>query len=446
MIFYREKNKILALAAILAMLASSALFASNSDDSWILNRQGIYKISKGNTEGAIDDFEKACQIDPFNDTALSNLACARNNLGVEYAKQHRYSEAIRQFCNAKSQKPEDVSIRLNLLSTLVTVKRSSEADKEIQELIDLRPNDGDLIIKLATAYQKLENSPAAMSILQEYTERNSSDKKAYYSLSRLMYLNGNLAESRFYLTKSIDLDPNDRKSLEFLAKLDKETSVEQATNSFSGNHFELVCPESFSESWAESILEELENAYEEVGSKLNFYPEQKAYVVLLQTDDFKSVHDLPDWAGGVYDGKIRLPVPKNILPKALKGAIFHEYTHHVIYLASSGNCPVWLNEGLAQIFEKGLENLKETAEYKQDEAINLYSIDSGFRKNPDRATAANLYKLSFNATYRLISEYNWNQVADILHLLSLGKTFNEAVKDVLGESLKEVESRIIASN
>lgn len=437
------KNKALIFILNSLVLTAVQVHGGKIDDAWILNRQGMHKISQGDTLGAIEDFEKACKLDPFNDTALSNLACARNNLGVTLAKKQDFSEAIRQFKNAKAQKPEDISIRLNLLSTLVTVKSSREVDKEIKELVKLRPNDSDLIIKAATAYQKIENSFAAIDLLQDYIEANPEDSKVSYVLAKLLYLNGNLTDSRLHIAKSLELNPSDQQSLAFLWKLDKEASIEQATNNFSGKHFELVCPDSFSESWAEELLDELENAYEEVGRKLNFFPEQKAMVVLLQTKDFKMVHDLPDWAGGVYDGKIKLPVPNKILPKALRGAILHEYTHHVVYLASSGNCPIWLNEGLAQIFEKGSDNTSLPSIYENEKTMNLYSIDAGFRKNPNRSDAANLYKLSYNATCRFVEEYSWNSIADILQLLALGRSFDEAAKEIIGESQSQIESQII---
>lgn len=440
--FLNKINNLLIIFAVL--LINHPLLANNSDESWILNRQGMYKISQGNTEGAIADFEKACRLDPFNDTALSNLACARNNLGVIYAKQQNFKEAIRQFKNAKAQKPEDISIRLNLLSTLVTIKNSEETDREIQELLKLRPNDSELVIKAATAYQKMENSLSAINTLQEYVERFPNDAKVNYVLSRLLYLNGNLTESKYYIKRSLEINSQDKKSLEFYKKIDKEVSLEQNTNTLSGKHFELAYPDSFSEEWAEELVEQLENAYEEIGNKLNFYPEQKAQVLLFQTNDFKMVHDLPDWAGGVYDGKIKLPVPSGSIPQSLKGAIYHEYAHHVIYLASSGNCPIWLNEGLAQIFENDSDELPDISDDNLTYEEGLQSIDKGFRSSPDRVAAVKLYKLSYNITCKLIKEYNWNAVSDILRLLSIGKSFDEVSNEVLGESQDDLEARIIA--
>ena len=98
--FSKTFNKFHYLTVCIAIALATPIFASNTDDAWILNKQGLYKISQGNTKGAIADFEKACQLDPFNDTALANLACARNNLGVNYAKQQNFKEAVREFRNA----------------------------------------------------------------------------------------------------------------------------------------------------------------------------------------------------------------------------------------------------------------------------------------------------------------------------------------------------------
>ena len=74
----------------------------------------------------------------------------------------------------------------------------------------------------------------------------------------------------------------------------------------------------------------------------------------------------------------------------------------------------------------------------------LQSIDEGFKSSPNRATAIKLYKLSLNAAGKLINEYGWNSVAELLRLLSIGKSFDEAANEVLGESQETIESRIIA--
>lgn len=425
-----------------ALLMPATSEAGHQEDSWLYNRQGMFKVSQGDQEGAIRDFERACRLDPFNDTALANLACARNNLGVTLAGQKNFKEAIRQFEAAKAQKPEDVSIRLNLLSTLVTIKDGAAVEKEARELITLRPNDPDLIGKIAAAFQKTENPGAAITVLQEFADRVPDNARIHGMLGRLLYRNGEADESSFHLRRSLELDPDSDDVRKTIRQLEREAEIESELQSYSSRHFSLSCPANFSADWADELLELLEDAYREVGDRLNFYPAVKSQVLIMQTDDFRRVHDLPDWAGGVYDGRIRLPVPgRGILPANLRGAVMHEYVHHVIFLLSSGNCPVWLNEGLAQLFEYGSENLERfSVSDEQSQFSSLSELDLEFKSNPDRQQAAKLYRASLAAVARLVQEQGWQQVSLLLAVLASGESLGKAASEVLSLNHEQLEA------
>lgn len=440
--------KILLCAAALVFAISLPAFADHEEESWLFNRQGMFNAAHGQTESAIKDFERACQLNPFNDTALTNLACARNNLGVQLAQQKNYDEAIRHFTAAKSQKPEDISIRLNLLSTLVTLKNGTAVEIEARQLLKLRPLDVDLALKVAAALQKTENPQGAQAVLQEMADRAPDSAIIHAALGRQLYRCGNLTDSSFHLQRSIELNPDDEDLKKTLAKLELETSVAKNSNTFTSIHFNLTCHESFSEDWAESLLSLLEDAYSEVGDRLGFYPGQRSQVLVMQTDDFRRVHDLPDWAGGLYDGKIRLPVPgANTRPSSLKGAVMHEYAHHVIYLRSSGKCPIWLNEGLAQIFENDPENLSRFCNPRsQPKAVyTLDELDHFFKNSPDRQQASALYQQSLTATARLVNEHGWQRVGDFLGLLAVGHGMTKATSEAFASDLAEVETLCIGS-
>lgn len=422
-------------------LPTGILHAGHEEDSWLFNRQGMYKISQGEHEAAIRDFEEACRLNPFNDTALANLACARNNLGVTLAARKQFAEAIRQFEAARAQKPEDVSIRLNLLSTLVTVKNAAAVEREARELLKLRPNDAELILKIAAAYQKTENSGAAIATLQEFAERQPGNAKVHGMLGRMLYRNGELREGEYHLRRSSEIDPNDAETLKFLERLERESAVEKDLQHYTSVHFSLACPASYPEEWGENILELLEDAYQTVGERLNFFPAQRSQVLIMQTDAFRMVHDLPDWAGGVYDGRIRLPVPgSNVRPEALMGAVRHEYVHHVLFLMASGNCPIWLNEGLAQLFEHDAGSQQKYAAQNPDNAVDsLQVIDAAFRSSPDRQQAAALYRTSLIATARLVEEFGWQRVFELLNSLATGSSLERSSLEILALDYYELE-------
>lgn len=53
--------------------------------------------------------------------------------------------------------------------------------------------------------------------------------------------------------------------------------------------------------------------------------------------------------GGLFDGKIHIPLGDyGANEEKIKHVVFHEYTHAVVYRLSPA-CPLWLNEGLAQL-------------------------------------------------------------------------------------------------
>ncbi|GAB4284782.1 MAG: tetratricopeptide repeat protein [Candidatus Rifleibacteriota bacterium] len=412
--------------------------ALDDDDSWLYNRQGIYKASRGDYESAIRDFEKACRLNPFNDKALSNLACAHNNLGVLLASQKKYSEAIRHFNAAKQQKPEDISIRLNLLSTLVTLKNSMEVEKEAEEILKLRPTDVATVLKVAAAFQNTENQAAAQTTLEKLSDKVPDNPRVHETLGRLLYKTGNLDEARFHLARAKALEPENQKLDEFLAQVKKEAEVESTAKNFSSIHFSLTCDESFSDEWAENLLDLLEEAYEDIGARLNFYPNQRSHVLVFQTEDFRSVHDLPEWAGGVYDGKIRLPVPTStVSPTYLRGAIRHEYTHHVIFLLAAGNCPVWLNEGLAQIFEFDSE-ITDIEVPQNPNMTEMNEFANIIRTSKDRRKVAALYKQANLLSIKLVHEYGWHSISDVLEKMSRGFSFEEACRQIIGLPPNEV--------
>jgi len=447
---FKKKYKCLTIQATLCMLLmiSGACYGNHEEDSWVFNRQGMFKVSQGRISEAIRDFEKACQLNPFNDTALTNLACARNNLGVLLAQQKQYDEAIRQFDAAKAQKPEDISIRLNLLSILVNLKKSAMVEKEAHEIISLRPNDVEVGLKVAAALQKTENTNAAIATLQELADRVPDDASVHATLGRLLYRCGQLEQSSYHLKLGHELNPADPEIVKNLERLNREVSVEASTSSYASIHFNLTCPDTSTPEWAEEILILLENAYEEIGQQLDFYPSQRSQVLILQTETFRKVHDLPEWAGGVYDGRIRLPVPtKNIRPAAIKGAVMHEYTHHVVYLSTSGNCPVWLNEGLAQIFENNYQNLERFTDPDQKSNFqSLSEIDQQFRLNPTRQQAARLYQNSLSASARLVQQFDWYRIAEFLEYLGMGYDLNRATTEAFAANLAELEKICLLSD
>jgi tetratricopeptide (TPR) repeat protein len=120
--------------------------------------------------------------------------------------------------------------------------------------------------------------------------------------------------------------------------------------SFDGTRVELMNNVS-------EVLADLDTYYAEYGELFGQRPVEngrpKIRVVFYRRAAFAEVTGLGDWAGGVFDGTIRVPVEslgdeRDRLRAVLRHELMHAFIHHV----SGGNAPAWLNEGLAQWIER----------------------------------------------------------------------------------------------
>ncbi|MBK7641763.1 MAG: hypothetical protein IPJ19_01725 [Planctomycetes bacterium] len=100
----------------------------------------------------------------------------------------------------------------------------------------------------------------------------------------------------------------------------------------------------------------LERAYQQYGELFDTWPVEKGRpkirVVLYRKEGFHDATGIGHWAGGLFDGTVRVPVEniqkeKNDLERVLR----HEIAHAFISSSGGAGVPGWLNEGLAQYLE-----------------------------------------------------------------------------------------------
>lgn len=120
--------------------------------------------------------------------------------------------------------------------------------------------------------------------------------------------------------------------------------------SFDGTRVELM-------NNVHEVLADLDTYYAEYGDLFGQRPVEngrpKIRVVFYRRAAFAEVTGLGDWAGGVFDGTIRVPVESlGDERERLRAVLRHELMHAFIHHISGGNAPAWLNEGLAQWIER----------------------------------------------------------------------------------------------
>jgi hypothetical protein len=139
---------------------------------------------------------------------------------------------------------------------------------------------------------------------------------------------------------------------ERLSKLNSEQAIEKQFDRAGNVHFDLRYQDDVGYSTAYDLRTVLDQARRDVGRDFGYWPRHQLVVLVYSEEAFKQVRQGPDWIAGLYDGKIRVPVSRNPTAQAsLNSTLIHEYTHAIIHDITQNQCPVWLNEGLAEFEE-----------------------------------------------------------------------------------------------
>ena len=170
----------------------------------------------------------------------------------------------------------------------------------------------------------------------------------------------------------------------------------------------------------------LESAYWRIGKTLNTYPSETLTVILYTNRQFQDITRAPAWAGGGYDGRIRLPVGGALRsPKTLERVVTHEFVHAVIHSAAPTGAPTWINEGLASYMESPDRAWVGQVLRKADGRIALEDLADGFDRF-DGGTALVAYAESLVAGQLLCERLGAN-LGPFLQMLGNGHTVDQAL-------------------
>jgi len=196
-----------------------------------------------------------------------------------------------------------------------------------------------------------------------------------------------------------------------------------------GARFRLRYDGSVNEPVGVAVLGALDAAYADYNRRLGFRPDD-AIEVILQTEAGFQDGRTPDWAAGLNDGTIRVPVRGMERPTPeLLAVLRHELAHSFVAARTRGNCPTWLQEGISQWLEGGdpaRADLALSPRALQRTLPSLLSLEAPFHTmaGPEASLA---YAASLSGVAHIIRLRNEAGLLRLLAALSDGLPSEEAL-------------------
>jgi Peptidase MA superfamily len=151
------------------------------------------------------------------------------------------------------------------------------------------------------------------------------------------------------------------------------------------------------------------------------------------------------WIGAINDGKLRIPISGlNSMTSELARVLKHELAHSFINQISSGRCPPWLNEGIAQLLEPrslGGDGLQLSRLFKAGRDIPFNELEGSFLRFSG-AKASVAYAQSLAAVSYINDSYGMGDLQTILQRLGQGSSIESALRATLHSDYGQLESEV----
>jgi tetratricopeptide (TPR) repeat protein len=368
-----------------------------------LNNQAIALARQRDYAAAVQKLRSAVALDPVATILKNNLQAVLVTWSVALLEADDLSYALDRI-----EEADALGDQIDAVYTLgvIHLRRSDlgAARAALERALDIAPHDGRVLVALAELYHQLDERPESLAMLQRARESG---------------------------VRSSELD---RRIDQLAREVDAEWDFVEHTSA----HFRISFAGDEDATAVQTVLHAMEDAYDAVGAKLNHYLDERVAVVLYTEKDFHEITRTPDWAGGAFDGRIKLPVRGLDAEDAaqLARVTRHELAHALVHELTAGRCPVWLNEGIAVWAEEWRDGERldwaETA-LSQQRPFRFAQLAGTFT-SLSAGDAELAYAQSYLAVRALVERYGTQGLIDLLKALRtqpLAEAFATALRDNL---------------
>jgi tetratricopeptide (TPR) repeat protein len=185
---------------------SAALFrhasAVTSKNYLAYNNLGFYLSEKGDVEGAMENYQKALDINPQYEDAL-------NNLGYALAGKKRNEEALGYYLRALRIRPEHVEVHNNLGNALSELGRIDEAIVHYRFVLGKDRHHANANNNLGIALAMKGNFDEAIEHFHEAIRTQPAYASAHSNLGNALAVQHKIEEAIGEYTEALRLKPDD---------------------------------------------------------------------------------------------------------------------------------------------------------------------------------------------------------------------------------------------
>jgi tetratricopeptide (TPR) repeat protein len=305
------------------------------------------------------------------------------------------------------------------------------------EALTSHPDDPVLLLGAGAAAQARGQQREAMSRLKRALEIRPDLTVASELLGMIAYQAGEVALAIRTYEEALTHAPDAVQLTNALIGWRADAAVHHTFEERRFDRFTVLFEGRAEESLAARATGLLDTAFRRIGSTLGQYPTETIVAILYTDKQFRDITRAPEWSGGQYDGRIRIPAAGAALaPELFEQVLTHELSHAIVEKIAPQGVPAWLNEGIAQHFE-GADVRAAARRVKAGRAFPLRQLERGFGRM-NAADAQMAYDESLVAATVMFERpgFGWTR---LLHALAAGQPFERAIVS-FGFSYEDLES------
>lgn len=322
-----------------------------------------------------------------------------------------------------------------------------DARMHLERALNLMPQNGNLSALYAWLLIQQQSASQAESYAEDAVRKEPQSGFAHKVLGLAYYDNDKIAQSVEEFKAAKQLLPRDTQVDYYLRTSMKQAKAEANFQSDASTHFNMRYEgDQASPRLRQQILDVLEQHFNDLVSSMGLLPRDPIVVVLYTNQTFFDVTQAPSWTAALNDGKLRIPIEglTEVTPE-LSRVLKHELAHSFIKQATNGRCPVWLNEGYAQLVEP-----RSASQYR----TQLARLFASGREAPlqvlegsfigyDSQHAAIAYVESLAYVEYIRDTYGVSRIGDMMRYLSEGESPEEALKSAIHDDYSQLQDEFV---